>query len=194
MRNKMVIFLPLSVMIGLFVFGWLTVMQTEEVTNEQLESHTELSIEYDMPENQVHGSWNWEAMPSDGIAGDDYIEVVLLDEEGNVLPGAALDGVVELGQSDEILHTAEAVGSTDDGLLFEFPNRSEDNLTYGNRGTVTVDVDEQADIHEAEIRYAHTWVEHEGFDGDALTGDRVSFTPDIPHWIIRRTTLSAEGE
>ncbi|PYZ98617.1 hypothetical protein CR205_08565 [Alteribacter lacisalsi] len=194
MRNKLVIFLPLTVMIGLFVFGYLSVIQTEEVNNEQLDSHTELTIDLKGDEGTVSASWNWDAMPSDGIAGDDYIEIVLFDENEKVLPDAGTEGILELGQRDDVIYTVEETVQTEDGLMMVFPNRTEDNVTYGNRGSLVISFDPGAEVHGAEVRYAHTWVEHEAFTGEGLTEDRIDFTPDIPHWVLRRSTISPDGE
>ncbi|WP_096434674.1 hypothetical protein [Alteribacter populi] len=190
-HNKLVIGLPLVVMIGLFAFGYFSILQADEVPNEQLDERTDLYLTLNEEENHGTVGWDWETMPSDGLVGDDYIEVILYDDDGEVIKADVQQIELQLLQGADSIYTSEEYAESEDGILLSFPNASEDNLTYGNRGMIqfSYSTDDHPVTH-GEVRYLHTWTEHGGIDNLSLSQDRISFSSTDPdYWVILRSAV-----
>ncbi len=77
--NVIVLLLPVSVMVGLFIFGYVSLSQTEATSNEDLRNDISISEEM-MGHETLQIQWQWGNFPEDGIRGDDFIEIRLADE------------------------------------------------------------------------------------------------------------------
>ncbi len=69
----------------LMVFGGVYFLQDHEaVTNEEMQNHVELLV--DVRESAeglyVSAEWDWTVAPAEGLFGDDYLGVSLLDGNG----------------------------------------------------------------------------------------------------------------
>ncbi|WP_090840745.1 hypothetical protein [Alkalicoccus daliensis] len=141
--NKILIFLPLLVMLGLFAIGYYSLTQTGGFTNTDLEEN--IFIAYEREENQ-YIEWQWGSFPEDGIAGTDYIELVI-DAD------AVEEVELRLQQAGEILYETSEWEETPDGIAVEFPTYADGEQIIGALGELLLDA--SADIDA--VRYYHTW-------------------------------------
>ncbi|MBM7097328.1 hypothetical protein JSY36_16470 [Bacillus sp. H-16] len=193
-NNKLVIFLPLTVMIVLFAFGYYSIMGADEVTNEDLDARTELYLDIDDTENRVTAGWNWETMPGDGVIGTDYIEIILYDEDNNPVGVDVNEAELQLLQGADEIYSIDEIKESTEGILFSFPNMMEDNLTYGNSGSINMTFDAEEDVAYGEVRYAHTWTHGSSLESGTLAPGDVSFSNGTQYWVLTRTSLETAGE
>ncbi|MDQ0254422.1 hypothetical protein J2S74_001797 [Evansella vedderi] len=160
-QNRIVILLPLSVMIGLFLFGFYIINQSSSVTNEELVNHLQMEIELIQEDENIPSlqtNWVWSDFPSDGIAGDDIIEFIFLNDSMEVIPFFHVDGLLQLEQSNEVIYEENNFYRTDEGIAFRFPNKVEDNQIYGPRGNAVLYFQEiEENVAYIEVKYYHTW-------------------------------------
>ncbi|PSL42336.1 hypothetical protein B0H94_11640 [Salsuginibacillus halophilus] len=188
-NNKLVVLLPLLLMVILFAGGWFYIQQADTITNEDLSNHVQLEVEKtETSPYVVEAEWSWSETPEDGLAGDDYIGVSLKDEEGEPLSGEVLEQAeLTLDHAGETVYETEGE-VLDTGIIFSFPNATEENEVYGSSGKMTVTTEEETT--ETVISYLHTWAEHEGldkqdprfFDPAFLGNDNI----EDAYWVIDR--------
>ncbi|RSL34529.1 hypothetical protein D7Z54_05125 [Salibacterium salarium] len=164
--NKLIVILPLFLMAFLFVGGSIYVKQAEEVTNDNLSEKLEWKKSFNEAGNGsvLNASWSWGVMPDDGLQGTDYIGVTLMDTNGNPLPEEELkDYKLSLKQNDQadIVKEGQVV---ENGILFSFPNKLEENQTIGDSGSLQVSSNGETQTEQAVISYLHTWEDHEGLE------------------------------
>lgn len=159
--NRLVVLLPLTLMVFLFVLGGLYLIQTETVTNQSLKEEVSWEIHTSQVGDRflLEASWNWGYLPEDGVRGEDYIGVSMLDRQGNSIPIEQYE-VYELEVHHENhIREGELVGS---GVLFSFPNALEENKVVGESGTVRIVVEGEVPPIRAIVSYLHTWEDHDG--------------------------------
>ncbi|PYZ94313.1 hypothetical protein CR194_01915 [Salipaludibacillus keqinensis] len=184
--NAIVLLLPAVVMIGLFFFGYISLTQTEETSNEDLAGalmiQEELKDEYTM---QIE--WEWGEFPEDGIRGDDFIEITLPAWTGSEGGAETVEVKTILTQGNEVVYESnEAAITNSGGIAVAFPNEVQDDKIVGPRGEVTLHLSEPVlEENEIFIRYFHTWAEHpvsleSGIDIDsALTNAHIQ-----SYWLV----------
>ncbi|WP_100398360.1 hypothetical protein [Bacillus sp. FJAT-44742] len=200
--NKLVVILPVFLMIFLFVGGAVYVQQSEEVTNEAL--HEEVEWDTLMTHNgedegltTLRAAWEWTAMPSEGLAGEDYIGVTFLDEDGQPMQAELADeSHIYLTYGNEVVYEDEAV-SVENGFVFSFPNETDEHQSFGDRGSIEVTVETEDNPQRAIVSYLHTWEAHDGlektdarFFEPVLSGMRGS---DSSYWVIERYVDNEES-
>ena len=190
-QNKIVLLLPLTVMVGLFIIGYLSLSQSQSVTNEELNRFITFEIEANSEneDSKVYINWQWMDYPSDGLLGNDYIEIVLLNEDREPVDFILTNSQLKLFQSEEIIYENEILHQSKDGFIFTFPNKVEENLLYGPYGELNFILSEQAEETKyIEARYYHTW---EGLHTSLTEGENISEWLDDAgtgeYWVIQRT-------
>ncbi|MCD8508744.1 MAG: hypothetical protein LRY73_01820 [Bacillus sp. (in: Bacteria)] len=162
-QNLIVILLPLAVMLGLFSVGFYIINQSSAVTNEDLVNHIQMELDIQLEEGvgyQVDVVWSWNDFPNDGLMGDDFIEIVLLNDSMEPIKVADSIGSLYLKQGNDIIFETSHIVVSDEGIAFQFPNKSEDNLLFGPKGEVNVNFPLQEEaIAYIEVKYYHTWKE-----------------------------------
>ncbi|SER68368.1 hypothetical protein [Salipaludibacillus aurantiacus] len=164
-ENKIVLLLPFSVMVGLFIFGYLSLGGTETISNENLKNAVSVHMEK-VAEDTVKVDWQWNDFPEDGLHGNDYIELVY--EDGN---NEVIHSETTLFQGDAPVYEGEEWFFSAEGAVAVFPNEMQDNRMLGPAGTVTFQLSEPV-TDAVVVRYYHTWTEHQ------LTGEETSRLKD----------------
>ncbi|WP_026689276.1 hypothetical protein [Alteribacter aurantiacus] len=190
-NNKLVIFLPLTVMIGLFFLGYYSIMGADEVDNENLDERTELHVT--LSDTGAYVGWSWDTMPSDGVIGDDYIEMVFYDQSGEVIDVDVQEAELHLLQGVDRIYSTDDMVESEKGVLFTFPNRMEENLTYGNSGAIKVAFNDDR-VASAEVRYAHTWTHGSYLDSNTLGQSDIAFSGPTEYWVISRQSQEESEE
>ncbi|MBB5173118.1 hypothetical protein [Texcoconibacillus texcoconensis] len=186
--NRIVLLLPLIVMIGLFVFGYMSIQQLDEVTNEQLQDHTEFDVtgNNDGNETTVNVRWQWDRLPEDGVAGDDFMIIQFYDEAENLLEsGAIADVSLQLTHSDEVLYETSDIAYEAGGYVVSFQNEQSQHETLGSQGEwqLVVEHADQSPDH-VQLTYWHTWNHHSVSKGELLEDS--SSINNIDHWVVER--------
>ncbi len=193
--NKLVIILPLLLMGFIFYGGYHYLNQSAAITNEQLFQVIDMDANISKFNEtvEVHGTWNWEEMPIEGLIGKDYIGVSLIDgDSGNQLDNLNVkQSQLFLKHGEKVIFQAEGL-IVENGLIFAFPNEIIEHESYGNKGEfiVTFMLEEEITV-KASIVLLHTWEEHEGL---ILTDARMvnpEFTGDVQvaFWTTEWTIL-----
>ncbi|ADU29929.1 hypothetical protein [Evansella cellulosilytica] len=161
-QHRIVLFLPLAVMIGLFIFGYITFTQTPAITNEELVNHIEFTVDTNAESDgsySVDVTWHWTDFPQDGLSGDDFIEIILLNGEMESVQGTITSEHLLLHQSEDIIYDNNVSTETDNGIAMRFPNEMRDNEMLGPRGNISLYVKDALDddIHYVQAIYYHTW-------------------------------------
>ncbi|MDA3131098.1 hypothetical protein ACFPTR_09970 [Aliibacillus thermotolerans] len=159
--NRLVVILPLIVVVFLTVLGGVYLLQADSVTNETLKEEVSWNIHTSKTGDifSLEATWSWGHLPSDGVRGEDYIGVSLLDANGHLIPAEQYE-VYELEVNHEQqIREGELVGS---GVLFSFPNDLEENKVIGESGTVHIAIRSDISPKRAIISYLHTWEHHDG--------------------------------
>ncbi|WP_216829993.1 hypothetical protein [Alkalihalobacterium elongatum] len=188
--NAAVIILPLILMGFIFYGGYHYLNTSDQITNEELDSVVSLVVETSSNGNKqtISGSWDWKEMPIDGVVGQDYIGVKLVEEENQQL----VNSDYILSSKLTLRHSGKEIYETNgtfvfDGIIFEFPNEVQEHIGYGNLGTFEIVLDgEQFAGNEISVSYLHTWVEHDGLFFEQARLSEVSL--DIDYWTIERFT------
>ncbi|MDQ0205609.1 hypothetical protein [Alkalicoccobacillus murimartini] len=174
--NHFIVFLlPVLLMIVMAVGGYLYLKddQTDEWSNADLKGNMNWSGNQDAQTLEL--SWEWPAMPTDGMFGDDYIGVT-----------GPVEGLsIELYSSEDIFY--EAVGTeVDNGWVVAFPTELDENRSLGNRGRVFIELsdDEQA-MEDVQLFLLHTWSHHSPLEFEDATFSEPTFGPatDVPFWV-----------
>jgi len=155
--NAIVLLLPASVMIGLFIFGYISLSQTETISNQDL-IHSIAITEEVIDEQTLQIQWQWGDFPEDGIEGDDFIEIILPAE----LQDQKLNVAISLSQGEKIVYKNDFFVVSDDRLTIAFPNEVQDEKILGPSGEVIVYFSEPIlDDWQGQVRYYHTWNDHD---------------------------------
>ncbi|WP_280768433.1 hypothetical protein [Salipaludibacillus daqingensis] len=173
--NAIVLLLPATVMIGLFIFGYITLSQTEEVSNEDLKES--LSINEEIVDHQtLKINWQWGDFPEDGIRGEDFLEIALPDGTEEM----SIETELILTQGDDIVYESNHFVKSDGSIIISFPNEVQDEQILGPSGEVVVRFSETVlDQRQGNTDYYHTWYDHniqlkEGMDiEETLIGDHI---------------------
>ncbi|RKL68736.1 hypothetical protein CR203_01415 [Salipaludibacillus neizhouensis] len=157
--NAIVIILPVVVMIGLFLFGYMSISQKESITNEDLQQLITITAT-EMNENTVEVNWQWGDFPEEGIQGNDYIELFLSEGEKNL--NSVIERIeVSLWQGNQIVYESTEFFLSDKGIVIPIPNEMQDEQILGPSGQVTLHFPEYVNVAtELRWRYYHTWEEH----------------------------------
>ncbi|SFL67507.1 hypothetical protein [Salibacterium qingdaonense] len=201
--NKLVVLLPITLMIFLFIGGGFYINQAEEVTNENLSEEVQWESELAPDENgtRLTASWEWGHMPSDGLHGTDYIGITFLNENGDSMTGDQVENAELLLNLNGGNKREVEPETTSDGVLFAVPNEMEENQTIGSSGTINVRTNSNLENKRVVISYLHTWEEHGGLE----TSNTRFFDPSFHgensnsfYWVIEnfieRDTDAAEEE
>ncbi|SFP22242.1 hypothetical protein [Salibacterium halotolerans] len=200
--NKLIVLLPLTLMIFLFIGGGFYINQAEEVTNENLSEEVQWDSTLEPTENgaRLTASWEWGHMPSDGLHGTDYIGITFLDENGEPMTGDQVERaelLLDLNNEEERSIEPE---TTSDGVLFAVPNEMEDNQAIGSSGTIDVRMSSNPENKRVVMSYLHTWEEHGGletsntrfFDPSFHDKNGSSFYWVIEHFVERGPNTAEE--
>ncbi|QKS70921.1 hypothetical protein FLK61_29810 [Paenalkalicoccus suaedae] len=167
--NKIVLFLPMIVMIGLFVFGYMYLSDLDAFTNERIEESIQFELEKE--NNIIDVSWQWGGFPEDGVTGNDYVE--LISENGDLWQ--YVDSVeLTLFQADEVIYTSSEWSETQEGIAIAFPTYVSNEQIAGPFGTINVTLTEDVPVS---ARYYHTWAEEDGiFSAESSLGFQLQET------------------
>ncbi|WP_209125359.1 hypothetical protein [Alkalihalobacillus sp. BA299] len=187
--NAVVIVLPLLLMGFIFFGGYHYLNTSNQMTNEDLDNVISFAIDATSngSTHTIIGDWDWQKMPVDGVLGDDYIGVKLVEEgqepfDFELIKGSHL--VLKHG-GNEIYETEGTI--VNDGIVFTFPNEMQEHMGYGNMGSFeVVIVGEEFIGQEISISYLHTWDVHDDVSFDRARLSNVDI--DINHWVIERFT------
>lgn len=174
--NHFIVFLlPALLMIVMAVGGYFYLKndQSNEVTNADLQDNIDWSGS--LMASTVELSWQWPAMPADGMFGDDYIGVT----------GAVESLRVELHASDGILYEADGV-EVDNGWIVAFPNELDENKSLGNRGTLIIELEsDDVSYEDLEVFLLHTWAQHAPLEQQDATFSDPTFgeASNVPFWV-----------
>lgn len=155
--NAIVLLLPAAVMIGLFIFGYISLSETESTSNEDLKNSMSIT-EKVIDEQTLLIQWQWGDFPEEGIQGDDFIEVILPEELQNQKIGIT----ISLSQGDKIVYKNDDFVKSDDRLMVTFPNEVQNEQILGPSGELTIDFsDSVLKEWHGSVRYYHTWYDHD---------------------------------
>ncbi len=190
--NKPVLILPGILMIVMFIGGYTFLHKSETMTNEQLQRAVDIDVETFSREDglQIEINWDWTTMPSDGVSGDDYLGVALIDKTSNEARTNLdfTDATLQLIHGGEVIKEVEG-RQVENGLIFAFPNKMIDYTSYGNVGAASVIVKgEELDQELVRVQLLHTWTEHGGLKQEDALFKAPSFQDGttVPYWIISR--------
>ncbi|BAB05155.1 hypothetical protein P4631_13075 [Halalkalibacterium halodurans] len=185
--NKIVFLFPATLMVLLFIGGYFYLQQETEFSNEELKDVVSFDVEAEAIENQltVQVEWDWNAMPTDGLYGMDYISIAMMEPADEIV---FTEGDIRLFYGhEEIFRSKGKVVS--DGVIFSFPNELRDFESFGNLGEIVVDIEgEQLEKTELTVYYVHTWSHHLGMLRDSAKLDEPSFEngPNVPYWVLTK--------
>lgn len=189
--NRLVLILPLTLMVVMFIGGYYYINSSTSITNEQLQDEIEFTVETIEVEDgvRVRGTWDWKVMPSDGLEGDDYIGVAVIDPN----TGEARSDVEFTEATVQLMYAGkthkEITGNVvENGVIFTFPNKTIDHTSLGNIGQMKVNI-EGNDITSQTVRVQmlHTWTDHASLIEDDATFAKPNFQgEDVPYWLISR--------
>ncbi|MGN7311897.1 hypothetical protein ACTHQ4_12450 [Alkalicoccobacillus gibsonii] len=174
--NHLIVFVLPVVLMLVMGFGGYAFLQSDEAsewTNEDLQGNIEWTGT--QAGQTVELSWEWPGMPVDGMFGDDYLSVV-----------GPVEGIkVELHASDGILLEEEGT-EVDNGWIVSFPTELVENKSYGNRGTLIIDLESsEASLDELNVQLLHTWTQHAPLEKEDATFDQPTFgeATNVPYWV-----------
>ncbi|QQK79736.1 hypothetical protein HUG20_07455 [Salicibibacter cibi] len=184
--NAWMVIIPGFLMISLFIGGWFYVTEEDTIQHEDLGDYTQINA--NMDNGGLSAGWNWTALPEGELIGEDYIGIIAY-ENGEILSGDEFDQrQLELRQDGEVIYEGEGT-AVEDGLIFEFPNRMEENDVYGYEGAVSAQLPDGAD--EVDVYYLHTWMNHAGQGGEDPSFSDPPFPGMDDHenfwWVISET-------
>lgn len=191
--NKWV-WIPLCFLMVFMIYsGYHYLNESETISNEEIQNTIEMSVIAEEYHGSTHvlGKWNWNEIPKEGLLGEDYIGVSVLDiESSQYLHGDDLtDTVLTLVYRNNVIFEAEG-NSVENGIVFAFPNQIIDQGIFGNEGEVSLVLHiEEGSDHQISMSYLHTWTEHSGLDIEDARFQSPSFPgedAEVPHWIIER--------
>lgn len=157
--------------IGGYVF--LQSDEANEWTNEELQE--EIEWRGTQSGSTVELSWEWPAMPVDGMFGDDYIGVA----------GPVKGLKVVLHASDGVLLEEEGK-EVENGWIVAFPTELVENKSYGNRGTLSIELESnEVSLDELTVQLLHTWMQHAPLEQNDATFEDPSFgeATNVPYWV-----------
>ena len=157
--NKVVLFLPIAVMIGLFVFGYFSFTEPDSITQEEMQDSTE--FDHEVSGNRLEVYWQWNDYPDDGVVGDDYIELIAVDEDPANLQEEIENVQLELHHADEVIYESSDWVETEDGVVVSFPNEMQQEAIYGASGEVHFDFADAETAEGISLVYYHTWQDGE---------------------------------
>ncbi|WP_156816990.1 hypothetical protein [Salsuginibacillus kocurii] len=192
--NKLVVILPIFLMAFMFFGGWFYLQQSDVISNEDLYEHVELEAQ--LEENstqQLDVSWEWRETPEEGLVGEDYIGISVIDEDEQPLLSEEIEEAsLQLFDGEDVIYETEGE-EVENGIIFSFPNELEENVTYGNEGHINMTITGSAE--SASVSYLHTWVEHDGLESE----DARFFSPSFAgqdeenvSWVIERFVEAGE--
>lgn len=187
--NKPVLILPGILMVVMILGGYHFLQQEEMITNEQLPEVMEMEVDKTPTDDgvRVEANWDWTTMPEEGMYGEDYIGITVTDPATGK-PRYDLsfaEGLLELRYGDQVIEEAEGV-AVDNGIIFAFPNKVEENMSYGNLGSVSVEVlGAGIEPEHIELHFLHTWVEHSPLvkEDAAFTEPVFDGAANVPYWV-----------
>ncbi|MDG5788736.1 hypothetical protein QA612_14770 [Evansella sp. AB-P1] len=190
-QNRIVLLLPLTVMVFLFIFGYLTINQAQSITNEELNEHIEFQLEVTTNENIPHalGRWNWLDFPEDGMLGHGIIEFIILNENMKPIEFTERLGFLQLLQSSDVIFAVEDSFFTQEGIALTFENDIDENTMFGPKGLAILDLtelDERAVF--LEVKYYHTWDEQQytPIEGEEVI-ESLEAQGIYQYWVIERS-------
>ncbi|GAE24783.1 hypothetical protein JCM9140_735 [Halalkalibacter wakoensis JCM 9140] len=189
--NKPVLILPAILAIIMILGGYHFLQGSETITNEELQDVMEFELDYTQTEKGIKltGEWDWTIMPQEGLYGEDYIGIVVMDQETGV-PRTDVD----LQGSLELLYAGQPIEQTDgttvdNGLIFSFSNKLVEHESFGNIGQFEVLFDgEGIDKEDIIVTLLHTWTEHAPLDKtDALLVEPTFIgAANVPYWTVEK--------
>lgn len=161
------------------------------MTNEELSQVVSLDMDVNPVDEyklEIKGNWKWNEVPQDGIIGEDYIGISVLNSSGVSVSGPFLNGKLQLTFQDEIIYETEGHPS-ENGYLFSFPNELKDQIVFGNEGEFSIIAEpQQKEDVQVIVSYLHTWSEHGGLSiGDSrFLSPQFEKGPIESYWVIER--------
>ncbi|TWI57833.1 hypothetical protein [Halalkalibacter nanhaiisediminis] len=190
--NKPVLILPAILMIVMFIGGYQFLQGSEAATNEELQEVIDIQLEANRANDdlRIRANWDWTIMPAEGLYGEDYIGIALIDQDtGEARTDLEfVDSRIEVLFGDQVIEEAEGT-VVDNGIIFAFSNKMDENVTYGNLGRVEVTVGgEELQADDVQLHFLHTWTEHSPLDKEDATFAQPTFgnAANVPYWITTR--------
>ncbi|WP_332691104.1 hypothetical protein [Halalkalibacter lacteus] len=188
--NKPVLILPAILMVLMLLGGYHFLQESEAITNEDLQKRIEFQVSGNKTEEgmDVEANWDWTVMPVEGLYGEDYIGVSVIDREtGQVRTDIEIEnGTVELFYANRIIEQSEGI-VVDNGIIFAFPNQLIEHESYGNIGRVEARiVGENLDKDDIIVNLLHTWSDHSPLEMEDAAFSSPTFTEaaNVPYWIV----------
>jgi hypothetical protein len=187
--NKPVLILPGILMVLMLVGGYQFLQGSESITNEELQNVVDYQVEIKEMDNGLHinARWDWTKMPVEGLYGEDYIGLYVIDQD---LEEARSDikieeAVLQLLYSDRVIEESAGV-PVQNGVIFAFSNKLVEHESYGNLGQVKVKmIGDELSSEDVRIQLLHTWTDHTSLEKDDATLAVPSFpgAANVPYWI-----------
>ncbi|ARK29402.1 hypothetical protein BkAM31D_05795 [Halalkalibacter krulwichiae] len=187
--NKPVLILPGILMLIMFVGGYQFLNGSDPITNEELQNvmSTDVDVAETVEGLQIKASWDWTVMPVEGLYGEDYIGIYVVDPATEAVRTdiEIEDAHLELHYSDTVIENDEGV-IVDNGVIFAFSNKLVEHESFGNLGQVSAKIKgDHLSVSDIRIHLLHTWTEHAPLEKVDATFQDPNFTgaANVPHWI-----------
>ncbi|MDT8861713.1 hypothetical protein N0O92_15960 [Alkalihalobacillus sp. MEB130] len=189
--NKPVLILPAILAVIMIIGGYQFLQGSEAITNEELQNVIDFQLDTRETDQgiEITANWDWTVMPAEGLYGEDYIGVVVM-EKNTMTPRT--DIVVEQGQL-ELLYADRTIEETkgtvvENGIIFPFSNKLVEHESYGNVGRLKVNLaGEDIEGEDVILTLIHTWTDHAPLEKTDASLSSPTFTgaANVPHWGLR---------
>ncbi|WP_332632091.1 hypothetical protein [Halalkalibacter flavus] len=189
--NKPVLILPAILAVVMLFGGYQFLQGSEAITNEELQDVIELELETTKTEQgvEIAANWDWTVMPAEGLYGEDYIGIVIMERE-TMTPRTDIEvekALLELLYADRTIEQSEGT-VVENGIIFPFSNKLVEHESYGNVGRLRVNVTgEEIESEDVVLTFLHTWTEHAPLEKTDALLSSPTFTgaANVPHWGLR---------
>jgi hypothetical protein len=188
--NKLVLILPAILIVLMLLGGYHFLKESESITNEDLQNKIEFKLNTNktMEGLDVEVNWDWTVMPSEGLYGEDYLGISVIDKEtGQARTDIEFEkGIVELLYAERIIEQSEGA-VVENGMIFAFSNQLVEHESYGNVGRVKASlVGDRLEEVDIVVKLLHTWSDHSPLEVEDATFPSPTFTgaANVPHWIV----------
>ncbi|KHF41816.1 hypothetical protein [Halalkalibacter okhensis] len=189
--NKLVLILPAILAIVMLIGGYHFLESSEAITNEELQDVIELDLNTNKTAHgmKVTANWDWTVMPAEGLYGEDYIGIVIMERD-TMTPRTDIEvegAVLELLYADRTIEQSEGT-MVENGIIFPFSNKIEEHESFGNVGRLQVEIfGEDIEGGDVFLTLIHTWTEHAPLEMTDASLSSPTFTgaANVPHWSLR---------
>ncbi|MFC0473543.1 hypothetical protein ACFFHM_24305 [Halalkalibacter kiskunsagensis] len=188
--NKPVLILPAILMVLMLLGGYHFLQESESVTNEDLQNIIEVQVSTNTTRQglDIEANWDWTVMPVEGLYGEDYIGISVINREtGQVRTDIEIEnGILELLYANQVIEQTEGT-VVENGIIFAFSNQLIEHESYGNIGRVGASIiGEGLEKDDIIVTLLHTWSDHTPLEMEDARFSSPTFTgaANVPHWIV----------